>query len=117
MAVANAVLDVVLEPGFLETVQVKALRLKQGLAGLKDMYPDVVEDVRGMGLLTGLKLRPPIAEATAAAFDEGLLVVGAAGNVLRILPPLNVEDAEIADGVGKLARAFAHLSKTPAAGG
>lgn len=113
MAAGAAVLDVVLEPGFLETVQLKALRLKQGLARLKDQFPDVVLDVRGQGLLTGVKLGVPPPEAVAAALAEKLLIVGAGENVIRVLPPLNVEDDEIAEGIDRLARAFTRLqSKT-----
>ena len=113
MAAGAAVLDVVLEPGFLEAVQLKALRLKQGLARLKDQFPDIVLDVRGQGLLTGVKLGVPPPDAVAAARDEKLLVVGAGENVIRVLPPLNVEDDEIAEGIDRLARAFTRLqSKT-----
>src|SRR5690606_10106994 len=60
MAVGNAVLDVVLEPGFLEAVQHKANRLKQELARIKDEHPDVVEEIRGLGLLTGIRMKPPV---------------------------------------------------------
>jgi acetylornithine/N-succinyldiaminopimelate aminotransferase len=113
MAAGAAVLDVVLEPGFLEAVQLKALRLKQGLARLKDQFPDIVLDVRGQGLLAGVKLGVPPPDAVAAARDEKLLVVGAGENVIRVLPPLNVEDDEIAEGIDRLARAFTRLqSKT-----
>ncbi len=115
MAVGNAVLDVVLEPGFLEAVQIKALRLKQGLEGLKDHYPSVVEDVRGQGLLMGIKLKPAIAAADAvraASAGERLLVVGAGDNVVRVLPPLTVAEDEIADGLGRLARLCERLSRT-----
>ncbi len=112
MAVANAVLDVVLAPGFLDAVRAKSLRLKQGLAGLSDRFPSIVEEVRGEGLLMGLKLKRPMADAIRAAAAEKLLVVGAAENVIRILPPLIVEDAEISDGVERLARAFERLAKS-----
>ncbi len=112
MAVANAVLDVVLAPGFLDAVRAKSLRLKQGLAGLSDRFPTIVEDVRGEGLLMGLKLRPPAADAIKAAAAERLLVVGAAENVIRILPPLIVEDQEIGEGLERLARAFERLAKS-----
>jgi acetylornithine/N-succinyldiaminopimelate aminotransferase len=113
MAAGAAVLDVMLEPGFLEAVQLKALRLKQGLARLKDQFPDIVLDVRGQGLLAGVKLGVPPPDAVAAARDEKLLVVGAGENVIRVLPPLNVEDDEIAEGIDRLARAFTRLqSKT-----
>jgi acetylornithine/N-succinyldiaminopimelate aminotransferase len=113
MSAGAAVLDVVLEPGFLEAVQLKALRLKQGLVRLKDQFPDIVVDVRGQGLLTGIKLAVAPAEAASAALSEKLLVVGAGENVIRVLPPLNVEDDEIAEGIDRLARAFTRLqSKT-----
>jgi acetylornithine/N-succinyldiaminopimelate aminotransferase len=117
MAVANAVLDVVLEPGFLEAVRSKALRLKQGLARLSDQFPDVVEEVRGQGLLMGLKLKLPPADAVGAAAAEKLLIVAAADNVVRILPPLTVEDGEISEAVERLSRAMARLSKPRSSGG
>ena len=104
MAVAGTVLDVLTEDGFLDGVQAKALRLKQHLARLKDQFPALIEDVRGAGLLTGFKLKnqltPP--EVVKAALEEKLLLVGAGDNTVRVLPPLNVEDAELQDGAGRL---------------
>jgi acetylornithine/N-succinyldiaminopimelate aminotransferase len=111
MAVGAAVLDIVIEPGFLDAVRLKANRLKQGLAQLCDQFPDIVEEVRGTGLLTGLKLKVPPADAVKAALAERLLVVGAAENVIRIMPPLNVEDDEIGEAVERLARALKRLAK------
>src|SRR4029079_12539784 len=70
MAVGNAVLDAILEPGFLEQIQSTSLRLKQELARLKDEHPDVVEEVRGSGLLMGIKVKPPMADVVAAAMAE-----------------------------------------------
>ncbi len=109
-AVGAAVLDAVLEPGFLDTVLVRANRLSQGLAQLKDEFPAIVLDVRGKGLLAGVKLAPPVADVVKAAIGEKLLTVGAGENVLRILPPLNVSDADVAEGIARLRRAFGHLS-------
>ena len=86
MAVGSAVLDVVLEPGFLDSVRSKALRLKQGLAQLEDQFPAIVEEVRGEGLLMGLKLKLPPADAVGAAADEKLLIVAAADNAGRNYP-------------------------------
>jgi len=106
MAVGNAVLDAVLEPGFLEAVQQKTLRLKQALAAVQDRHPELIEEVRGQGLLTGLKLKVPMADVVKAAAAEQLLVVGAGGNVVRLLPPLNIADDEIADAVDRLSRAL-----------
>ncbi|PTM55260.1 aspartate aminotransferase family protein [Phreatobacter oligotrophus] len=104
-AVGNAVLDVVLAPGFLEEVQRKALVFKQKLAGLVDQHPKVFEEVRGFGLLTGLKCVLPNGDVTAAARREGLLVVPAGDNVIRLIPPLVVSDEEIDTAVGMLERA------------
>ncbi|MBA4131506.1 MAG: acetylornithine transaminase [Hyphomicrobium sp.] len=109
-AVGAAVLDAVLEPGFLDTVIARANRLAQGLAQLKDEFPGIVLEVRGKGLLAGVKLAPPVADVVKAVIGEKLLAVGAGENVLRILPPLNVSDADIAEGLARLRRAFAHLS-------
>ena len=111
-AVGREVLSIVSEPGFLGEVTARANRLCQGLAQLKDEFPAVVLEVRGKGLLAGLKLAPPVAEAVKAAIAEKLLTVGASDNVLRILPPLNVTDAEIADGLSRLRRALAALSQS-----
>ncbi|MGQ0671869.1 MAG: aspartate aminotransferase family protein [Hyphomicrobium sp.] len=116
MAVADAVLDVMLEPGFLDEVQTKALQLKQGLAELQDRFPLHVEEVRGQGLLAGLKLKAstPAAEVVKACLAERLLVVSAAENVVRILPPLVASAEELAAGIDRLGKALGSLAK-PAA--
>jgi len=111
MAVGNAVLDAVLEPGFLETVRERSLRLKQALARVKDEHPDVVEEVRGSGLLAGIKVKPPMAEVVNACMAEKLLTVGAGENVVRLLPPLNVTEAEIGEAVQRLSQALKRLPK------
>ncbi len=110
MAVGNAVLDVVLEPGFLEAVQQKANRLKQELARIKDEHPDVVEEIRGLGLLTGIRMKPPVADVLKACTAEKLLAVTAGENVLRLLPPLNITDAELSEGIARLSRALRRVS-------
>ena len=114
MAVAGTVLDVVTEPGFLDAVQMKALRLKQGMARLKDQFPALVDDVRGAGLLTGLKLKAGVAPADVvkAALAEKLLLVGAGDNTVRVMPPLIAADSDIAEGIERLARSLARLSKS-----
>ncbi len=101
-AVGNAVLDVVLEKGFLEGVQSRALALKQKLAWLKDEHPNVIEEIRGAGLMVGIKCKVPNTEFQAAAMDQRLLTIGAGDNVVRLLPPLVVTDADIADAVNRL---------------
>jgi len=113
MAVASTVLDVVAEPGFLDEVRVKALHLKQALEGLKDQHAGVVEDVRGTGLLMGLKLKSHVtpAQVTKAATDEKLLIVGAGDNAVRILPPLIASDKEITQAMQALSRALARVAR------
>jgi acetylornithine/N-succinyldiaminopimelate aminotransferase len=119
MAVANAVLDVVLAPGFLDHVQASGLRLKQRLAELKDRHPDIIEDVRGQGLILGLKLKVPNTEFAAEARAQNLLLIPAGDNVVRLLPPLIIGDDEIAEAYRRLdaaARALADkASSRPAA--
>ena len=110
MAVGNAVLDVVLEDGFLEDVSRKALLLKQGLAAIADEYPDVIEEVRGAGLLLGVKCRVANTKMLAALRDERLLAVTAGDNVVRLLPPLTVGDDEIRDACGRIRSAAGRLS-------
>ena len=95
MAMGNAVLDVVLEDGFLEEVQRKALLFRQNLAEMVDTFPDLLEDVRGCGLLMGMKAKVPNGEIMQAMRDQGLLVVLAGDNVIRIVPPLVITDEEI----------------------
>ena len=113
MSVAGAVLDVMTEPGFLQAVQAKSLRLKQSLASIKDRFPALVEDVRGAGLLTGLKLKPPVtpAQVVKAAIAEKLLLVAAADNTVRVIPPLTVSDEEIASAIESLAKSLATIQK------
>jgi acetylornithine/N-succinyldiaminopimelate aminotransferase len=115
MSVANAALDIVTEDGFLETVQQRALRLRQGLASLKDRFPKIIDEVRGAGLLTGVKLKPNVlpADLVKAALGEKLLLVGAGDNTVRVIPPLIASDDEIANGLDRLAAAL--LSLKPAA--
>jgi len=95
MAVGNAVLDVVLAPGFLECVAQMGLRLKQRLAGLADEHSDVIAEVRGQGLMIGLKCKVENLQLLAALRDRGMLSVQAGDNVVRLLPPLIVGEDEI----------------------
>ena len=95
MAVGNAVLDVVLEDGFLDHVAQMGLRLKQRLAALKDEHGDIIEEVRGQGLMLGLKCKVPNQKLLEALRAEKMLTVQAGDNVVRLLPPLIVGEAEI----------------------
>lgn len=95
MAVGNAVLDVVLAPGFLEHVAQMGLRLKQRLAGLADEHNDIIAEVRGQGLMVGLRCRVENQLLLAGLRNHGMLAVQAGDNVVRLLPPLIVGDEEI----------------------
>ena len=106
MSVANAVLDVVLEDGFLDHVNELSRDLRQGLASLVDRFPDVFEgELRGEGLLIGLKCRVPNASLVASARDEKLVLVPAGDNVVRLLPPLVTTVEDTREGVERLERA------------
>ena len=110
MAIGNAVLDVVLDDGFLDHVRDMSLQLKQSLASLSDRYPDVIEAVRGEGLLIGLKAKVPNGELVAQMRDEGLLAVPAGDNVVRLLPPLNVTADEVRQAMDRIETAVAAMS-------
>lgn len=117
MAVGNAVLDVVLEEGFLEEVSRKALLMKQGLAAIADEFPDVIAEIRGTGLMLGLKCTMPNTKVNMALRDQKLLAVPAGENVLRLLPPLTTTDADIQEALDRIRAGAASLSKAAANGG
>ncbi len=110
VSAANAVLDVMLKPGFFDHVQKMSLLLKQKLASVIDRHGDIVSEVRGEGLLIGIKAVVPSADLVAALRSEKLLTVGAGDNVVRFLPPLIVSEAEIEESVARLERACAAMS-------
>ncbi|HTC96747.1 MAG TPA: aspartate aminotransferase family protein [Bradyrhizobium sp.] len=113
VAAANAVLDVMLKPGFFDHVQKMSLLLKQKLASVVDRYPSVLSEVRGEGLLIGVKAVVPSGDLVAALREQKLLTVGAGDNVVRFLAPLIVTEAEIDQSIQSLEHACAVLSKTP----
>jgi len=103
MAIGNAVLDVMLEPKFLEQVRRVSTYFRNGLQGLTEKYPKVYAEVRGKGLLSGLKCVPINGEVSDALRAGGLLTVTAGENVIRLLPPLIAEEKHIDEGLGILA--------------
>ncbi len=106
MAIGNAVLDVVLEDNFMDEVNDKSILFRQHLAELVDTYPDLLEGVRGAGLLVGLKAKALNLDLIAAMRDQGLLTVGAGDNVIRILPPLIISEDDIRAVRDKMIAAF-----------
>ncbi|MBU3729916.1 MAG: aspartate aminotransferase family protein [Beijerinckiaceae bacterium] len=114
MAVGNAVLDEVLKPGFLDHVEKISNLMRQGLAAIKDRHPSVIEDVRGEGLLLGVKAKVPNTDLVAALRDQKMLTVGAGDNVVRLLPPLIISEDEARDGMARLEKACAALEQAMA---
>ncbi|PYE46727.1 acetylornithine/N-succinyldiaminopimelate aminotransferase [Rhizobium sp. PP-F2F-G20b] len=110
MAVGNAVLDVVLGDGFLEHVRDVALVFRQGLASLADRFPDVIEEIRGEGLMLGIKAVVPSADLLKAIRAEKMLAVPAGENVIRLLPPLITTAEEAREGLARIERASETLT-------
>jgi len=100
MAVANAVLDVMLAPGFFARVEKVAGVLRQRLDAIVAKHPKVFAEVRGKGLLTGLKCVVPNTEVVDKLRFNGLLAVGAGENVVRLMPPLIIEEGQIEEAAG-----------------
>jgi len=114
MSAANATLDVMLAPGFFDHVKRMGILFKQRLAEIKDRYPSLIAEVRGEGLLIGLRAVVPAGELVNAIRGEKMLTVAAGDNVVRLLPPLIISEQEIAEGVARLDRACARLSRAAA---
>ncbi len=114
MSAVNATLDVMLAPGFFDHVKRIGILLKQRLAEIQDRYPALIAEVRGEGLLVGLRMLVPAGELVDATRAENMLTVGAGDNVVRLLPPLIVSEQEMAEGIARLDRALARLNRARA---
>ncbi len=114
MAAANAVLDVILADGFLDRVCKAGALLKREAEALVRRHPRVVAEARGTGLMIGLKTVPDNAAVANALMNAGLLTVVAGDNVIRLVPPLIVEDAHIGEAVAIMDRVFAALAEQAA---
>ena len=101
-AVANAVLDVMLEPGFMEHVQKMSNLLRQGLAMIAERHAKVIEDVRGEGLMLGIKPKVPNSKFIETALSKGLVTIAAGENVVRVLPSLIIEREHVRDAIDML---------------
>jgi len=110
-AVGNAVMDIVATDEFLADVNRKAGGLRQKLEGLVAAHPDVFECVRGSGLMLGLKCVAPNMDVINAGYAAEILIIPAADNVVRLLPPLNISDADISEGISRLDAAATEVSK------
>ena len=112
MAAGNAVLDVVTADGFLDRVKKNSLLLKQRLAELKDRHAAVIAEVRCEGLLMGLRMVPPASEMVDELRAEKMITVAAGDNVVRLLPPLIINEAEISEAIARIDRACTRLAQT-----
>ena len=111
-AVGGAVLDVVLDPDFLAHVSQMGRELRQQLMSLKTQFPTIIAEVRGEGLMFGLKTSVPNSDFVLAAREEKLLSVLAGDNVVRLLPPLIIDETHIQEASARLTNACARLSGT-----
>jgi len=106
-AIGNAVLDRMLAPGFFEEVDRMGQRLNWHLQQLAQRFPDQVLELRGKGLLAGIRIASPVRDVAVRLRDEQhLLAMTANENVLRLLPPLIVTEADIEDAISRIARVF-----------
>lgn len=110
-AVGAKVVELISDPAFLAEVARKGALLRQGLESLVARHPQVFEAVRGEGLMLGLKCKPAPTEVVKAGYEAGVLTVAAADNVLRLLPALNIPDADIAEALTRLDQAATHLEQ------
>lgn len=108
-AVGCAVMDIVAEPEFLSDINCKVGQLRQALEGLVAAHPDTFEEVRGIGLMLGLKCKATNLDVVNAAYDAEVITVPAADNVIRLLPPLTISADEIIEAVARLDRAATAL--------
>ena len=115
MAVGNEAIDMILEPGFLDHVNKIANYFHQQLGGLVAGHPDVFDSVRGQGLMIGLKMKTDAAGFIAAARANGLIVLPAGDNVVRLLPPLNLSETEAREGMDLLNKTASQMEAQKAA--
>ena len=108
-AVGAKVMEIVADDAFLDAVSRKAAQFRQGLEGLIASHPTVFEAVRGQGLILGLKCKAANTDLVKAAYAEHLLTVPAADNVLRLLPALNIPEADITEALARLDRTAARI--------
>jgi acetylornithine/N-succinyldiaminopimelate aminotransferase len=114
MAVANAAMDVLADEQFLHDVQMKAARLKQRLAELRDRHASVIAEVRGEGLLVGLRMVPPASGMVDELRAEKMLCPTAGDNVVRLLPPLIIGEEEMSYAITAIDRACTRLEQAAA---
>ena len=104
-AVGQKVLEHICDEEFLADVRRKSASLRQPLESIVATFPDIFEEVRGTGLMLGLKCKVPVTDLLQACYNEELITVPAADNVIRLLPPLNLSNMEIDEAITRLKKA------------
>ena len=110
MSVGNAVLDIIFSKGFFDDVKEKGKYFDQGLNKLKDKYPKIIKEIRGIGLMKGLKLSVDNNEFIKKLMEQKMLVVKAEENVVRLFPPLIINNAELDEAISKLEKTCKEIS-------
>ncbi len=110
MAVGNAVLDIIFGEDFLENVKMKGKYFDQGLKKIKNKYPKIIEEIRGVGLIKGLKMLVDNAEFIQKLIDQKMLTVKAEENVVRLFPPLIVNNEELDEAINKIEKVCKEMS-------
>ena len=103
-SVSHAVLDVILEKGFFEKVKQKGQYFDEGLKKIKEKYPKIIGEIRGVGLIKGLKMLVDNTEFVKKLMNHKMLTVKAEENVIRLFPPLIVSNKELDEAIGKIAK-------------
>ena len=114
MAAGNAVLDIVLAPGFMENVEKTSKRFKVGLERLVARYPRLLAETRGKGLMLGLQCQITNGDLVKKLMDHGLLSVPAGDNVVRFVPPLTITTTEVDEALEILETALSELKRDAA---
>jgi len=111
MAVADSVLDVILEKDFLQNVRDRGEQLRVGLTELQKKFPQIIDEVRGVGLMIGLKINQKFEnlEVVKKLIENGLLTIPAGENVIRILPPLVITKEHVEEALVKIGKTLGNL--------
>jgi len=110
MAAGNAVLDIILEKDFLESVKKKGEYFDKGLNKIKNNYPKIIQEIRGIGLIKGLKISVDNTEFIKKLMNHKMLTVKAEENVIRLFPPLIVRNEELDEGINKIEKVCKEMS-------
>ena len=110
MAVGNAVLDVILKKGFLDNVKEKGKYFDQGLNKIKDKYPKIISEIRGIGLIKGLRVLVDNVKFIQKLIDHKMLTIKAEENVIRLFPPLTVNNKELDEAIEKIEKVCKEMS-------